>query len=168
MQIRLAIVAVALMVAASASAQAQSVSAPVVDRTKQFMAAVEAKDANKIAACYAEDAVWMQPNGPRLKGQKAIQDHAARLFQDSPSSELELTPLDSQVSGNLAYVQGEFVTSGKGPNGQAVRAKGNYVWILRNVGGEWKITHDIFNSSEPPPSPPPAPKPPKPPTPPQG
>ena len=71
MNIRTTVVAVTLIVAASASAQAQSVSAPVLDRTKQFMAAVKAKDATKIAACYAEDAVWMQPNGPRLKGQKA-------------------------------------------------------------------------------------------------
>ena len=160
------------LVAASAAAmiitaEAQPLGAPLLERTRQFAAAVKARDAAKIAACYAEDAVWMQPNGPRLQGQKAIEDHARRLFQDSPSSELELRPLASQVSGDLAYIQGEYVTSGKGPSGQMVREKGNYVWILRNIAGEWKITHDIFNSSEPPPPPPPAPKPPKPPTPPQ-
>jgi uncharacterized protein (TIGR02246 family) len=167
MKTRMAVVMVALAAAASVPAEGQSVSAPLLERTKQFVAAVKAQDGAKVAACYAEDAVWMQPNGPRLKGQKAIQDHARRLFQDSPGADLELTPLSSQVSGDLAYIQGEFVTSGKGPNGQFVRDKGNYVWILKNVSGEWKITHDIFNSSEPPPQPPPAPKPPKPPTPPQ-
>jgi uncharacterized protein (TIGR02246 family) len=153
--------------AAIGPSEAQIVSGPLLERTKDFIAAVKAKDALKLAACYAEDAVWMPPNGPRLKGQKAIEDHARRLFQDSPSSELELTPLASHVSSDLAYIQGEYATSGKRPNGQFVREKGNYVWILRNIAGEWKITHDIFNSSEPPPPPPPAPKPPKPPTPPQ-
>ena len=167
MRTRMAIVMVAFVAAASVPAGAQNVSAPLLDRTKQFVAAVKAKDAAKVAACYAEDAVWMQPNGPRVTGQKAIQDQARRLFQDSEGADLELTPLASQVSGDLAYIQGEFVTSGKGPDGRFVREKGNYVWILKNVAGEWKIAHDIFNSSEPPPPPPPAPKPPKPPTPPQ-
>jgi uncharacterized protein (TIGR02246 family) len=167
MKTRLTLFTVALTAAASVTASAQDVSAPLVDRTKQFVAAVKAKDAAKVAACYTEDAVWMQPNGPRVNGQKEIQDHARRLFQDSPSADLELRPLASQVSGDLGFIQGEFVTSGKGPNGQFVREKGNYVWILKNVAGEWKIAHDIFNSSEPPPQPPPAPKPPKPPKPPQ-
>jgi uncharacterized protein (TIGR02246 family) len=138
-----------------------------MDRTKQFVAAVNAKDAAKVAACYTENAVWMQPNGPRVNGQKAIQDHARRLFQDSPSATLELTPVASQVSGDLAFVQGEFVTSGKGANGQFVRERGNYVWILKNVAGEWRISQDIFNSIEPPPPAPAAPKPPTPPKPPQ-
>jgi uncharacterized protein (TIGR02246 family) len=167
MKTHLTIFTAALTAAASVTAYTQNVSAPLMDRTKQFVAAVEAKDAAKVAACYTEDAVWMQPNGPRVNGQKAIQDQARRLFQDSPSTDLELTPLTSQVSGDLAFIQGEFVTSGKGPNGQFVRDKGNYVWILKNLTGEWKITHDIFNSIEPPPPPPPAPKPPKPPKPPQ-
>jgi uncharacterized protein (TIGR02246 family) len=167
MKTHLTILTVALTAAASVTTYAQTVSAPLMERTKQFVAAVKAKDAAKVAACYAEDAVWMQPNGPRVNGQKAIQDQARRLFQDSPSTDLDLTPLASQVSGDLAYIQGEFVTSGKGPNGQFVRQKGNYVWILKNVGGEWKIAHDIFNSLEPPPPAPPAPKPPKAPKPPE-
>jgi uncharacterized protein (TIGR02246 family) len=160
-------IATAALFSAAVTAFAQTVSAPLMERTKQFVAAVKAKDAAKVAACYTEDAVWMQPNGPRVNGQKAIEDHVRRLFQDSPSADLELTPLASQVSGELAFIQGQFATSGKGPNGQFVREKGNYVWILRNVAGEWKIAQDIFNSSEPAPPAPPAPKPPKPPTPPQ-
>ena len=167
MTTRLTILSVALTAAASVTGYAQAVSAPLMDRTKQFVVAVKAKDAAKVADCYTEDAVWMQPNGPRVNGQKAIQDHARRLFQDSPSPDLILTPLASQVSGDLAYIQGEFVTSGMRPNGQFVREKGNYVWVLKNVAGEWKIAHDIFNSSEPPPPAPSAPKPPQPPKPPQ-
>jgi ketosteroid isomerase-like protein len=166
MTLRIVLMA-AFAVAAVVSVEVQVISGPLLERTKDFLAAVEAKDAAKLAACYAEDAVLMPPNVPRLKGQKAIEDHARRLFQDSPSSELALTPLASHVSTDLAYIQGEYLTSGKRPSGQFVREKGTYVWILRNIAGEWKITHDIFNSSEPPPPPPPAPKPPKPPTPPQ-
>jgi uncharacterized protein (TIGR02246 family) len=167
MKTRLTILTVALTAATCLTASAHDVNAPLLDRTKQFVAAVKAKDAAKVAACYTENAVWMPPNGPRVNGQKAIQDHARRLFQDSPSSDVELTPLASQIAGDLAFVQGEFVTSGKRANGQFVREKGNYVWILKNVAGEWRISHDIFNSTEPPPAAPPAPKPPAPPKPPQ-
>ena len=162
-----AVLVLAFAATTMASVEAQTLTPPLAARTQQFMAAVKANDAAKLAACYAEDAVWMQPNGPRLQGRKAIEDYARRLFQDSPSAELQLTPLASQVSGDWAYIQGEYVTNGQRPNGQMVREKGNYVWVLRNIGGEWKIAHDIFNSSEPPPTPPPAPKAPKPPKPPQ-
>ena len=66
----------AFATATSIPAHAQSLSAPLLERNQQLVAAVKAKDAAKLAACYAEDAVWMQPNGPRLKGQKAIEERS--------------------------------------------------------------------------------------------
>ena len=96
-----------------------------------------------------------------MKGRSAIQQDAARDFKESPEAELTITPVSSETSGDLGYIQGEFVFKDRN-----VHMKGKYVEVWKRVNGEWKILYDIYNSNERP-VPPKPPTPPIPPTPPQ-
>ena len=86
-----------LAVASHTSAQAQT--SPLLELTKQCLAAAKARDAAKVASFYAEDAILMPPNAPPIKGKKAIQQDHERLFKEWPQFELTATPLASETSG---------------------------------------------------------------------
>ena len=156
-----AVLALALL-AGAAPASSQTPPSPLLELTKQYLAAAKARDAAKVASFYAEDAVLMPPNAPPVKGRKGIQQDHERLFKQSPPFELTATPLASDTSGDLGYIQGEFVVKRQG--GGEVRGK--YVEVWMRIKGEWKILYDINNANRPPAAPVPS-TPPKPPTPPQ-
>jgi ketosteroid isomerase-like protein len=142
-------------------AAAQSPAPQLLELSKQYQAAVKARDAAKVGALYAEDAVLMPPDTPVVKGRNAIQQDQARSFKESPEAELTITPVSSETSGDLGYIQGEFVFKDRN-----VHMKGKYVEVWKRVNGQWKILYDIYNSNERP-VPPKPPTPPMPPTPPQ-
>ena len=103
----------------------------------------------------------MPPDTPTVKGRNAIQQEQEKNFKESPGAELTITPVSSETSGDLGYIQGEFVFKDRN-----VRMKGKYVEVWKRVNGQWKILYDIYNSNERP-VPPTPPSPPIPPTPPQ-
>jgi uncharacterized protein (TIGR02246 family) len=158
-----------LSVLAVAALHAQAPTSPLLELTKAYLATAKARDAAKVASFYAEDAVMMPPNAPPVTGRKAIQQDHERLFKESPSFELTATPLASETSGDLGYIQGEFVVKQRGPTGEATEVRGKYVEVWKRIKGEWKILYDINNANHPPraPTPPTPPTPPMPPTPPQ-
>jgi uncharacterized protein (TIGR02246 family) len=152
----------ALLPLASSHGFARRPVSPLLDLTKQYLAAAKARDAAKVASFYAEDAVVMPPNAPPIHGRKAIQDDHERLFEQSPPVELTATPLASETSGDLGYIRGEFVIRRQG----AADVRGKYVEVWKRLNGQWKILYDINNTDHPPAAPP-APRPPTPPRPPQ-
>jgi len=148
-----------LFILAVAAMHAQAPTSPLLDLSKEFLAAAKARDAAKVASFYAEDAVLMPPNARPIKGRTAIQEDHERQFKASPFFELTARPLASETSG-LGYIQGEFVV--KQPRVGEVRRK--YVEVWKRINGQWKILYDINNANEPPTAPSP-PTPPVPPTP---
>ena len=156
-----AVLAVSATLALATQAAAQSPAPQLLELSKQYQAALKARDAAKVAALYAADAVLMPPDAPAVKGRSAIQQDQARSFKESPEAELTITPVSSETSGDLGYIQGEFVFKDRN-----LHMKGKYVEVWKRVNGEWKILYDIYNSNERP-VPPKPPTPPIPPTPPQ-
>ena len=114
---------------------------------KQWEAAFNAKDPAKVAALYAEDGVVNPPNESAVRGRTAIQSWAKGTMGVFTS--ITLTPAESTISGNVGYEAGTY--SGTMASGSD---KGKYVIVLKRVGGQWLIAHDIFNSDMPPPAPP--------------
>src|SRR5687768_17314729 len=66
-----AVLALTLLAVASHTS-AQAPTSPLLELTKQYLAAAKARDAAKVASFYAEDAVLMPPNAPPIKGKHAI------------------------------------------------------------------------------------------------
>jgi uncharacterized protein (TIGR02246 family) len=155
---------VAILVFVS-NAAAQSPAPQLLELDKQYTEALNARDAAKLAALYAEDAVYMPPDSPAVNGRQAIQQHYAGL-RELPPFQATITPLASEVSGDLGYVQGQFTFKEDKSKGGTADVKGKYVVAYKRVNGQWKILYDIFNSDQRP-APPTPPTPPVPPTPPQ-
>ncbi len=156
-----AVLVLCAVLALVSHAVAQSPAPQLLEISKQYQAAVKARDAKRVAALYAEDAVLMPPDTPAIKGRNAIGQDYARNFKESPSSELTITPISSEASGDLGYIQGEFVFKDR-----SAHMRGKYVEIWKRLNGQWQLLYDIFNSNERP-APPTPPAPPIPPTPPQ-
>jgi ketosteroid isomerase-like protein len=144
---------------AAACALAALVSVPValsahIDANAQALAkldddwsnAAAAKDVERVASFYAEDAIAYPPNEPAAVGRAAAKKIWAAYFAD-PTFAISWKTLHAEVAGDLGYTSGSYEDSFKGPDGKTVHEKGKYVCVWRKQkDGSWKALHDIWNS----------------------
>jgi len=110
--------------------------------------AAQTQDALAFAAFFAEDAVQMPPNAPRLEGRFAIQESASGLFAAGADLRFETLEVRVSSSGDMATSLGKYFLTMDSPGG-AIKDEGSYVEVWQRVEGEWKITADIYNSDLP-------------------
>ncbi len=95
-----------------------------------------------VAACYTEDGVVMAPNAPALRGRANIEQGLGPEI--ALVSNLELTTKKLEVLGDTAIEEGTY-TVDLGP----IADRGKYVVIWKNVGGQWLLHYDVWNSDQP-------------------
>jgi ketosteroid isomerase-like protein len=112
--------------------------------------AAGAQDIGTVNSYYAEDAVVMPPNSPVVTTHDATQKAWASMLV--PGNSLTWTPstVTAAGSGDMAYVQGTYTASMKGPDGKAMPDAGKYLeaW-KKQADGSWKVEEDIWNSDMP-------------------
>jgi len=140
-----------------AQAQAAKTDPAISKLMKEFASAMSGKDAAKMAAFYTEDGTFNPPGEPAVKGRPAIQAYLQKMF-DQGSAVLTLTPVESAISGNIAYSYETYTFTFTPKGAPPVVEKGKSVVVYKQVGGKWLLAHDIFSSNEPAPPPPPAAK----------
>ena len=116
--------------------------------TEAYMQAVRSEDLAALAALYTEDAVWMPPNQPMVRGRAAIQ---AWNEAQPPVTEFNLTIEEIDGFGNLAYVRNASSITME-PEGapEPIRSTGRGIEIRRKQqDGSWLIAIDIWNSDLP-------------------
>ncbi len=115
---------------------------------QRWQKAALAGDAAGVASLYTDDAVLMVPGAPRAEGRAAIESRLAAVFEAGPVSSMtiETDAVTLSESGELAYDVGTYTMAGKTPTGEAWQDKGKYLGVLKNVGGQWKLVADIWNS----------------------
>ena len=109
--------------------------------------AAVAKDVDRVASFYAENAIAYPPNEPMAIGRTAAKKVWASYFAD-PTFSISWKTLHSGVStsGDLGFTAGTYEDSFKGPDGKLVKEKGKYVCTWRKEkDGTWKAIHDIWN-----------------------
>ena len=118
----------------------------------QAVTAWHSNDMTALAATYADDAIMMDPNQAAIEGKQAIQAaYEARSKENAVK--VALTPLETQVAGDWAYVRGTLTATVTPKSGKPMEESGKYLFIVkRQPDGAWKIYRDISNSSEPLPS----------------
>jgi len=106
------------------------------------------KDADRVAAFYAEDAIAYPPNEPMAAGQSAAKQVWASYFADSTFSiSWKTDQAGVSKSGDLGFTAGTYEDSFIGPDGAPVSEKGKYVCIwAKQPDGTWKAVHDIWNT----------------------
>jgi uncharacterized protein (TIGR02246 family) len=110
--------------------------------------AYNAGDADKIAAMYADDGVVMAPDVPVATGRDAIRALIAKQSADAKAAGLKLAITQGAmgVSGDLAWHSGSYTLSAA--DGTAA-GSGGYMELRKNVGGQWMIVRDMWNSDTP-------------------
>jgi serine beta-lactamase-like protein LACTB, mitochondrial len=110
-----------------------------------FVGYLKTKQPEPILKLYAEDAVFLRPDGLRFAGLPAIRAHFAATMV-SLDGDLTLNSLNTEVAGDLAYDSGEWrellttVATGAKTN-----LRGDYVLVLRRTpSGAWKIVQHVW------------------------
>ena len=112
-----------------------------------------AKDADKLAANYADDAVLMVPGGDPMQGKEAIHSGLKQMVADPALSlSFQATKVDVAKSGDLGYTQGAYKMTVMDPaTHKVINDHGSYVTTYhKQADGSWKAVADIATSSVPP------------------
>ena len=130
----------------------------IQDNETQWNADWAAKDSDKIAAHYADDAILIVPGSPSTSGKAAIATANKGMVTDPAMSlKFHADKVEVAKSGDLGYTQGTYTLTVTDPVGkQVINDHGSYVTTYRKQpDGSWKAVVDIATSEVPPPAPPP-------------
>ena len=111
-----------------------------------------AKDGDKLASYYADNAIMMVPGQPPINGKDAIHN-ALKKMVDDPAFALKFqaSRMDVAASSDVAYTQGAYTyTSTDARTRKAVTENGSYVTTFRRSSdGSCKAVADIATSEAP-------------------
>ena len=111
-----------------------------------------AKDVDKIATIWADDASLLMPNMPILTGKEAIRNSLTQ-FMCEPNFSLSYAPTKVEVSrgSDYAYSQGTYTMNMTDPKTKKVITEnGKYVTVYKKqADGSWKAVADINNADAP-------------------
>ena len=152
--------AVVLIALTACNTAPPAASAPAIDIAAEqaklrdleagFAKEIAAKDVDKVAGHYTDDAVLMGPGMPAAKGKDAIRS-AIKSMTDDPNFKLAFSAdrIEVSKSGDLAFTKGTYTWTVTDPKTKKpVDDKGSYVTAFqKQADGSWKIVEDI-NASE--------------------
>jgi len=135
-----------LTIALAGSAQAQSAKAEIEAAIAEFETAFNGKDSAAVAELYSEDAAIFPPEGPRIDGREGIGNYWGGAIE-AGLSDLELSAVEIQDSGNSAYEVGTFALKAPAEGGASNDVKGQYIVIwTKDAQGNWRLHRDIWNT----------------------
>jgi len=112
-----------------------------------WLKAIQEKDIDRVLSFYWDDAMWLLPDTPTIKGKEVIKEMWLQWF-DVPDSWLTWAPIKVEVSnsGDLAYLTGMYEVKSPDQEGHTVTEKGEYVVVWKKApDGKWKLAIDINN-----------------------
>ena len=143
---RITIVLIALVAISVSAQQSTDVKTILANNAAQFAAAASHGNVDGMVALYDEHAVLMPPGAPSMNGRDAIRQFWTN-FTSLGAIDAKLVTDDILTSGELAAEMGHFELTITPKSGAAIKDDGKYLVLWRNVGGQWKIVRDIFNSN---------------------
>jgi uncharacterized protein (TIGR02246 family) len=113
----------------------------VQQKADEWLAAFQAKDAEKIASMYTDDAVWINPEGT-FHGSGRIKDELKKML-DRGDTVSAIPTAKAVRSGDLAWAEGTYTGTIANPKGgEPLPGNGSWVTTLKNVNGKWMLaTH---------------------------
>lgn len=112
---------------------------------KDWAAAGQAKDAERFASFYAEDATLMLEGAPDFKGKAAIHEAIGGMMQDANFAlSFEATDVQVARSGDIGVEQGTYSLTTTDPKSKkAATQSGHYVVVWKKqADGQWKALVD--------------------------
>jgi ketosteroid isomerase-like protein len=133
---------VASLLLASAAGAAESLKATIDRNNAEFAAAFNKGDAQGVAQFYTEKATVLPPGAAMVRGREAIGKFWAGAIQ-SGLKNVTLQAVAVERYGKAAREIGRFTLDS--PGGKIV---GKYVVVWKQVGPDWKLDSDIWNSDK--------------------
>lgn len=111
-------------------------------------AAVKAKEVGALTAMVTEDAVFLPPGFPPIRGKQAVERMYTGFFPQFSSVEQTAIVEELEVAGDWAFAWGsETLTLVPQTGGSPIHMQGKGMTILkRQADGSWKIARGINNS----------------------
>jgi ketosteroid isomerase-like protein len=137
----------------AATADAAQALAALRTADSLVQAAIVARDAERTASFYAEQAVLMPVAESIIEGRAAILAEWRHVFGiPGYANQARLVAADLSTAADLGYTRGTYASPMLGPDGQQLLEHGKWVsvWKLQ-ADGQWRIVVDIFNTDTPPP-----------------
>lgn len=109
--------------------------------------ALHAKDLDRVMDNYADDAVFLAPRQPIVRGKDAIRAwFAERIAQPDYSATFEPTEVVVAAARDMAYETGVFHATGRDAGGALVQRVGKHLvtWMKRD--GRWKVTAESIST----------------------
>jgi uncharacterized protein (TIGR02246 family) len=108
-----------------------------------FVQAFNKKDVDGVLACYADDAVVMDP-GPALiyRGKEEIKKGFGEFFRTQPGAQLKLGEAHYKNVGDLGYGYILWTITLNGPEGSPMEMKGRATDVMEKRGGKWVLVTD--------------------------
>jgi uncharacterized protein (TIGR02246 family) len=121
----------------------------VRERSRQWEAAVDAKDLDAIMGFYTADAVEMPANGAAAVGHDAIRSwFESWLMEPGVSDTFSGEMVEVAASGDMAYERGTYRFAMDTPRGR-IEDVGKYLTLWKKIDGQWLVAVDIANSDLP-------------------
>ena len=113
---------------------------------RDFVKALNAKDAVAAANCYTEDAMLLPPNEGPVKGRANIQAYWQGAI-DAGAFDAEVATTTTGSNGDLGYEVGRLQMKIKMPDGKIEVERGKYTELLkRGADGKWLSTLGMWNT----------------------
>jgi ketosteroid isomerase-like protein len=108
--------------------------------------AAGARDVDRVASFYAEDARAYPPNEPIAVGRAAAREVWARYFA-APDFKISWKTTAAGADGNTGWTAGTYEDSFKDADGKTITEKGKYLCVWKKgADGKWKAIQDMWNS----------------------
>ena len=141
-----ALILTALVSTLTACSQGAATDQPSARRAIQaavgrYVDASNQGDVETLTSLYADDAVLLPPDHAPVEGRKAIEE----FWRQGTDQGLRVTTLRLEVAGDVGYLIGRYNLPA---TTKEEADSGKYVMCLkRQPDGAWKLTADIWNSS---------------------
>lgn len=119
---------------------------------KQYDDAVTAGDLEGFAALFVEDCIVLPPNAAILVGKDRWHSWTKSSLFDQFDMEETITVEETEIAGDWAFARGAYTwRATPKAGGETVEEVGKGIMIFeRQSDGSWKISHNIWNSDNPP------------------
>jgi uncharacterized protein (TIGR02246 family) len=110
-----------------------------------------AKDIDKVAALYTDDAVNLPANEPAERGKEAIKAGLKKLFaKPSYTPSGQVTRVEVARSGDLGITHGTYSDTWNDAKGKPLSDQGKWITVYRKqADGKWRCILNIGNSDLP-------------------
>ena len=121
--------------------------AAIEEFNRAYLQAINDEDIETLASMTTEDHIMLAPGRPPIVGKAANDEANGRVFEMFEIDET-WTPIETVVSGDLAYQRGTFtVAATPRAGGETSRTAGQFMRIyMRQPDGSWRMIRDMFNS----------------------